>query len=224
MFMVMMNGDSSVFDAPAYSTMQASHYVGVPYATLRDWMRPSGLISAPQPHNLSFNNLAEAHILKAMRRKHKLSLQSIRKALKQLSKLRQTAHPLLDECFVTDGISLCISEENQIINLTQKLQTEIKEFADIYLQRIERDASGRAFRLYPFIARGDGASEPRHISISPMVSFGRPVLAGTGITTAIVAGRFASRDSVSDLAREYSVEQQVLEDAIRWEMLRGKAA
>jgi len=77
--------------------------------------------------------------------------------------------------------------------------------------------------LYPFIARDD-ASEPKHVSISPTVSFGRPVLVGTGIATAVIAGRFVARDSVYDLAKEYGVNQQVLEDAIRWEMLKGKAA
>ncbi|MGA8937541.1 MAG: DUF433 domain-containing protein [Acidobacteriaceae bacterium] len=221
--MMMPNGDNLVFDAPAYSTMQASHYVGVPYATLRHWTGPEGLIRTPKPNNLSFNNLTEAHILKAMRRKHKLPLQRIRKALKQLSELRQTAHPLLEESFETDGVSLCIRDAGQVVNLSKKLQTEIEEFVALYLQRIERDVHGRAFKFYPFVAR-DEANEPRHISISPTVSFGRPVLAGTGITTAIVAGRFASRDSLADLAREYSVDEQVLEDAIRWEMLRGKAA
>jgi uncharacterized protein (DUF433 family) len=213
----------TVFDTPAYSSMQACHYIGVPYATLRDWIGPRGIISTPAPNNLSFNNLAEAYVLKAMRRSHKLSLQGIRKALLQLADMRKTAHPLLDETFGTDGVDLCIYEQDQVVNLTKKLQLEIREFVALYLQRIERDAHGRARKLYPFIAR-DEANEPRHISISPVISFGRPVLAGTGITTAIVAGRFAARDSVADLAREYSVDRQILEDAIRWEMLRGKAA
>jgi len=213
----------SAVDMPAYSGKQASYYVGVPYATLRNWIGVRGLIQTPQPNILSFNNLAEAHILKAMRRKHRLSLQGIRKAMKELARLRQTPHPLLDETFATDGISLCILEEERMVNLSQRLQIEIREFAEIYLQRIERDAQGNASRLYPFIARED-ASEPKHVSISPTVSFGRPVLVGTGIATAVIAGRFVARDSVYDLAKEYGVEQQVLEDAIRWEMLKGKAA
>jgi uncharacterized protein (DUF433 family) len=57
-----------------------------------------------------------------------------------------------------------------------------------------------------------------------MVSFGKPVLAGTGISTSVIVGRFNARDSVSDLAREYGVATAVLEDAIRWEMNKGKAA
>jgi len=213
----------SVADAPAYSIAQAAHYVGIPAPTLRDWVGPEGLIQPPKPNNLSFTNLAEAHVLKAMRRHHRLPMQGIRKALLQLQRLRKTAHPLLDESFSTDGINLCIEEEDRILNLTQKLQTEIREFVALYLQRIERDAQGRAARLYPFISR-ETPNEPRSISISPTVSFGKPVLAGTGISTAVVAGRFAARDSVRDLAAEFGVTQQVLEDAIRWEMLKGKAA
>ena len=62
------------------------------------------------------------------------------------------------------------------------------------------------------------------ISISPVISFGKPVLAGTGISTSVIVGRFNARDSVEDLAREYGVSSLVLEDAIRWEMNKGKAA
>ena len=60
--------------------------------------------------------------------------------------------------------------------------------------------------------------------ISPVVSFGKPVLAGTGISTSVIVGRFNARDSIQDLAKEYSVSPAMLEDAIRWEMNQGKAA
>lgn len=213
----------SVADAPAYSVKQAADYIGLPAPTLRDWVGPNGLIQPAEPNNLSFTNLAEAHILKAMRRRHHLPMQGIRKALLQLRRLRKTAHPLLDESFSTDGINLCIEEEGRVLNLTKKLQEEIREFVALYLERIERDVQGRVARLYPFISR-ETSNEPRTVSISPSVSFGKPVLAGTGISTAVIAGRFAARDSVPDLAAEFGVTPQVLEDAIRWEMLKGKAA
>ena len=213
----------NVFDAPAYSGRQASHYVGVPYQTLRGWIGQDGLISTPQPNVLSFNNLAEAHILKAMRKTHQLSFQKIRKALSELSQIRKTDHPLLDESFETDGISLCIREEDQIINLSKSRQREFLEFVSLYLNRIGRDSNGVATQLYPFITRDD-ENEPKHISISPKVSFGRPVLVGTGVSTSVIAGRFAARDSIADLASEYEVDSRILEDAIRWEMLKGKAA
>jgi uncharacterized protein (DUF433 family) len=213
----------SVFDAPAYNSRQASHYIGVSYQTLRGWIGSEGLITTPQPNILSFNNLAEAHVLKAMRKVHQLSLQKIRKALRELAQIRTTDHPLLDESFETDGVSLCIRDDDQVINLSKNQQREFQEFVSIYLHRIQRDSKGMATHLYPFITKDD-ANEPQHISISPKVSFGRPVLVGTGISTSVIAGRFTARDSVADLAREYEVDPAILEDAIRWEMLKGKAA
>ena len=211
-----------LFDTPAYSCLQASHYVGVPYHTLKRWVGEAGLIATPSADSMSFNNLAEAHILKAMR-KHGLSLQGIRKALGELSIIQQSAHPLLDQAFETDGVDLCIRYDDAVINLSRKGQIEIKQFVALYLHRIDRDAAGKIARLYPFVVK-DRNDEPRSIAISPTVSFGKPVVAGTGISTSVIVGRFNARDSIEDLAKEYGVAPAVLEDAIRWEMNRGKAA
>jgi uncharacterized protein (DUF433 family) len=214
----------TVFDQPAYSCPQAAQYLGLTNATLRAWMSMSdGLIQPAAPNALSFNNLAEAHILKAMRRVHRLPLQRIRRALKELAKIRQTAHPLLDETFETDGVDLCIRDDDDVINLSQNSQKEFREFVALYLHRIQRNAEGRVTRLYPFVV-AERKDEPKSISISPTVSFGRPVLAGTGISTSVIVGRFNARDSVLDLAAEYQVEVALLEDAIRWELSKGKAA
>jgi uncharacterized protein (DUF433 family) len=212
-----------VFDAPAYGCSQAAHYVGLPSGTLRDWISENGLIQTPQPNILSFNNLAEAHIVKAMRRVHGLSLQGIRKALHELSQLRKNSHPLLEETFETDGINLFIHDQNEVVNLSQRGQREFRQFLSLYLRRIERDDAGKVTRLYPFVV-ADRENEPRNISISPTVAFGKPVLAGTGISTSVIVGRFNARDSIADLAHEYDVEPAVLEDAIRWEMSKGEAA
>jgi uncharacterized protein (DUF433 family)/DNA-binding transcriptional MerR regulator len=219
-----MNSEAhSAFDIAAYGCLQAAHYVGVPMDTLRRWIGEDGLIRTPEPNALSFNNLAEAHILKAMRKVHGLSLQRIRKALAELAQRHTSAHPLLEKEFETDGVSLCVREEDAVINLSKKSQQEFKEFVALYLHRIQRDDAGRVARLYPFVV-ADREGEPRHISISPNVSFGKPVLAGTGISTSVIVGRFNARDSVEDLAREYGVPSAVLEDAIRWEMNKGRAA
>lgn len=180
-------------------------------------------MTTPAPSALSFNNLAEAHILKAMRNVHGLSLQAIRKALAELAHLRKSDHPLLDETFETDGVDLCIRDQDEVINLSKRSQREFREFVSLYLHRIQRDERGRVARLYPFVV-AEREDEPRHISISPVVSFGKPVLAGTGISTSVIAGRFQARDSIADMAQEYQIAADVLEDAIRWEMNKGRAA
>jgi hypothetical protein len=197
----MRNLPQSMFDTPAYGGPQAAHYVGVPYDTLRRWISDPLLILTPSPNVLSFNNLAEAHMLKAMRKVHRISMQGIRKALDELAKLRNTQHPLLDETFETDGVDLCIREEGRVINLSKSCQEEFREFVSLYLNRISRDEVGQVTHLFPFLLN-DARDEPKHISISPKVSFGRPVLTGTGISTSVIAGRFQARDSVNDLAAE----------------------
>ena len=212
----------SLLDQPAYSCLQAAQYAGVPTATLRSWSGPEGLIVPAGASGYSFNNLAEAHVLKAMRKLHKLPLQSIRRALKELAEIRNTAHPLLDQAFETDGVDLCIRDKEGITNLSKHSQKEIREFVALYLERIERNSQGAVSQLFPFIVAETGY-EPRSISINPSVSFGKPVLSGTGISTSVIVGRFNARDSIADLAAEYEVHISVLEDAIRWES-RLKAA
>ncbi len=219
----MSSSIQSASDTAAYGCIEAARYVGISDGTLRAWISAEGLIQTPAPGALSFNNLAEAHILKAMRRKHRISLQAIRRALAELGQLRKTAHPLLDERFETDGVDLCIRDEDEVINLSQSSQKEFREFVSLYLHRIERDGTGKVARLYPFVV-SDRESEPRSISISPTVSFGRPVLSGTGISTSVIVGRFNARDSIDDLAQEYELAPIILEDAIRWELNKGKAA
>jgi uncharacterized protein (DUF433 family) len=53
--------------------------------------------------------------------------------------------------------------------------------------------------------------------INPSLGFGKPVVAGTGISTAVIASRFNARESVPDLAKEYGLEPKQIEEAIRWE-------
>ena len=57
-----------------------------------------------------------------------------------------------------------------------------------------------------------------------MVGFGKPVIAGTDISTAIIASRFNARESVTSLAEEYGRTPQKIEEAIRWESALPVAA
>ncbi|HEY6329775.1 MAG TPA: DUF433 domain-containing protein [Blastocatellia bacterium] len=88
-------------------------------------------------------------------------------------------------------------------------------FFRIHLERVEVDHKG-LFRFFPFVVQ-PASSEPKLIEINPMIGFGKPVIAGTGISTAIIASRFNARESISDLASEYGCQLGQIEEAIRWE-------
>ncbi len=93
---------------------------------------------------------------------------------------------------------------------------------ELYLERIERDPKG-LFKLYPFVMERT-QYEPRLILLNPAVGFGKPVIAGTGISTAVVSSRFSARESVPDLASEYGVTPKQIEEAIRWEQRTAAVA
>lgn len=129
----------------------------------------------------------------------------------------KTKHPLADYEFTTDGINLFVDHLGRFINVTEKGQLAIKELLNVYLRRIERDPNGIPVKLFPF-TREPEADEPRAIVIDPRLSFGRPVLAGTGIATVIVAERYKAGETMRELAADYGRSTSDIEEAIRCEL------
>lgn len=218
-------------DLPSYGLAEAAHYVRIPEATLRSWTRGRRYPTASGPRNfqsviqlpvpnksaLSFTNLVEAHVLSAIRREHQIQLDRIRAAIGYLQKQFRSKHPLADHNFETDGVDLFIEKYGQLINVSRNGQLEMKQIIEIYLRRIERDRAGFPIRLYPF-TRKVSASEPKSVVIDPEVSFGRPVLAGTGIPTAVIAERYKAGESMEELAADYSRGRMDIEEAVRCEL------
>jgi uncharacterized protein (DUF433 family) len=223
-------------EMPAYGIVDASHYLLIPTATLRSWVlgrkyptqrgeklfRPVIQLADLTKPRLSFLNLIEAHVLDAIRREHEIPLPKVRIALEYLQKKSYSNHPLADHAFETDGIDLFVEKYGQLINVSQSGQVAMKECLKAYLKRIERDAKGVPIRLYPF-TRKRSFDEPRAVVIDPHISFGRPVLAGTGIVTAIIAERYKAGESIADLANDYGRNSLEIEEAIRCELQKEAA-
>lgn len=218
-------------ELPAYSIVEAAHYLRIPLATLRSWIRGryydttkekrffEPLIRLPEKAIpiLSFNNLVEVHILDAIRRNHKIQMYKIRDALKYIEKNFKSKHPLIEQKFETDGLNLFVSEFGKMINITQAGQLAMRELLSAHLQRIEHDEKGLAVKLYPF-TRKRNSDEPKIIVIDPYVSFGRPIVAKSGIATNIIAERYKAGESMDQLADDYNCERFQIEEAIRCEL------
>jgi uncharacterized protein (DUF433 family) len=56
------------------------------------------------------------------------------------------------------------------------------------------------------------------VVIDPRLSFGRPVLAGTGIPTVVIAERCNAGESMEELASDYSRSRTDIEEAMRCEL------
>ena len=219
---------NKLYEEPAYGLPEAAVYLKVPYTTLRYWLTGFGkqapiIVSAESvPTRLSFLNLLECHALAGMRKIYNLRLPKVRSALRKVSKDFPQPHPLVSEVFLTDRKDLFIERMGKIINLSQPYDQLSLEFLSMHLERVEIDPKG-LFRFFPFV-REPRRSDLKIIEINPMVGFGKPVIAGTAISTAIIASRFNARESISALAEEYGCTPKQIEEAIRWESALPVAA
>jgi uncharacterized protein (DUF433 family) len=220
---------------PAYAVAEAAHYLRMPEETLRSWVagrlysaagqskrsRPLIHLDDPQKQYLSFINLVEAHVLAAIRRRHGVRLPKVRKALDYMQRQFHVQRPLIEQAFQTDGLDLFVEHYGELINASREGQRAMKEIIGRYLQRIERDSKGFPIKLYPFTrdteAEAAPASDPRVVVMNPAVSFGRPVVAGTGIPVSSIYERYRAGDSVADLAQDFRLEISAIEEAIRCE-------
>jgi len=118
-----------------------------------------------------------------------------------------------------------VEQYGSLINLSQEGQIAFKSLLETHLKRIVWTDAGAPIRLFPFtrITEHPTGDEPRSVVIDPAVSFGRPVLVGTGIPTSVVADRYKAGESIADLSRDYGRSPAEIEEAIRCE-LRLQAA
>jgi uncharacterized protein (DUF433 family) len=211
-----------LMETPIYGTVEAARYLRVPYQTLRYWilgsprMEPVIRIVSTSPPRLSFMNLMECHMLSFLRSNYSIRVPKVRRALETLARFHTHLHPLVDQPFETDEIDLFIREfGNELVNLCRGGQMVLPEILGAHLKRIEVDATG-IYKFFPFIEERK-PTEPKSVTITPVVAFGKPVITGTGISTAVVASRFHARESIESLAEEYGRTPKEIEEAIRWE-------
>jgi uncharacterized protein (DUF433 family) len=223
---------------PAYSFVEAAHYLNLPVSTLSSWFRgqtykhndeirrflPVIRLDGEPGEGLSFLNLVETHVLAAIRREHRIPLQKVRRALEYVERQLGLERPLISARFETDGVDLLVHELEKLVNVSQAGQLEIEPLVRMFLKRIKRDPAGVPIKLYPFTRKTVSDDEPEPVEIDPRVAFGRPVLAGRGVPTAVLADRFKAGDSLADLAQDYDTSSQIIEEAIRCELSRREAA
>jgi uncharacterized protein (DUF433 family) len=226
--MVTLYGGKDPRETPNYSIREVADYLGVPRSTVRWWVKgkddfkPVISIADPKENALSFLNLVEVHVLSSLKREG-LKLPLIRRAIQHLEKRMGVTRPLAREEFQTDGVGIFVSRLGKLIEVSGHGQTAMEEMIKAYLRRVDYGKDGLALRLYPFTRRGE-LSDPRAVVFDPHISFGRLVLANTGIPTEEIADRFNAGDTIEEIAADFSVSQGPIQEAIRCEFHLKRAA
>lgn len=212
-------------EVPRYAVSEVAVFLRLPETTLRSWLsgrtfpKSSGVgISAPlidpadgEGSVISFYNLSEAHILKWTRQRDEVPMKAIRDALDYVSAEFPSKHPLITQKFVTDGRFLFIKRLGELINASKMGQLGHELLLN--LERIDRDTMGMPVAVYPEIPK---KPDSKAVVIRYGVSSGAPVINGTGVLVSVVWGRYHSGDTVADLAQDYDIPNEMLEDAISY--------
>ena len=193
-------------EQPLYTLREASFYLGVNLRTLTTWFygRHYSTVSDPKKHwervfvpadeeqqLLSFNNLAEAHVLAATRYEHDVPFPSVRDAIANIAAAspKWSEHPLLSNDFLTNGYLLFVKELSGLKNVTtEQLSLEVMHE---FVVRVISDDRG-PFKIFP-LAKDE--PKDRVISIRAGVCGSRPVLDGTRIPVDAILRRIKAGES-----------------------------
>jgi uncharacterized protein (DUF433 family) len=219
-----------LLNEPAYTAAEVARLLALSPSTVRAWffgMTTSGerwfkeVLEPADPHNrlLSFLNLCEVHVLAILRRSHKVPMPLVRRGMLYLAKNRGIAHPLLSRTllvhpqhgiFVEDG-------PHGLLDASRGGQYAIREVFEAALSRIDWGDRDTPVRLFPVLPEADSAEAPRTVAIDPQVGFGRPLLVDAGVPTSVIADRFLAGDTIDEMADDFEVPRQAIEDALRFE-------
>lgn len=211
--------DERLFEA-RYDITSAARHIRMPRSTMAAWahgMKPfKRVLDLPKPGYLSFVNLTEAFVLFTMRRHYRIQMPRIREAMEYVERELGVPHPLAFQQFKTDKVDLFVRiASGAALNVSRRGQTHMDEVVSD-LERIEWRGK-RPIALFPILAQRLDGEERRPIRISPLIAFGRPVIAGTRVPTRAIWDRFQGGESVQALADDYGVTTDDVEEAVRAE-------
>lgn len=222
------------FRDPLYTVAEAARYLGTPDSTLRDWVhgyrqqrRRSVVAGAPllttvlvpaRRPNIPFVGLAEGMVLAAMRAS-RVPLQRIRPAVERLRSEFGLEHALASKRLFTDGAEVLYDyadrSDDDVALAARELvvvrngQRVFNDVVDGYLRRVEfaTDGYARLIRLPGY--------DVAELVVDPARGFGQPVFVRGGARLEDALGLFWAGESLDDVALEYGMPRDQLEDAIR---------
>lgn len=192
--------------------------VGRPYLKATGAAHTSPLIRLRQRHPpaLSFWNLIEAHVLRALRTDYGVSVQHLRKAVAFAQKELSIDRLLLNQELRTTGGRLLLERYGELMELSAPGSSRCA-------RRSKRTSNGSngISGAFPFActrsSRVTWKAANRPIAIDSAIAFGRPVIVRASVTTQTVSERIDAGESVDDLARDYDLTSKEIEEAVLYE-------
>ena len=220
---------SNLRDQAAYGLAEAARYLKLPPATLRSWVVgreysagervrtfvPLIQPAIKRPPTLSFYNLVEAHVLRSFRTEHGVAIRELRKAIRFAEDKLDIERLLLSKELRTHAGNVFLDKYGQLINLNRSGQLAMRRLLEEHLKRVEWDNWKFPVRLYPYVSPEPTAE--KSIVIDPDIAFGRPIVMRAGVSTGAIVGRIDAGEPVNEIAQDYDLTVQEIEDAALYE-------
>lgn len=218
-----IKGDDPRVTRALFTLRETATFLDVPKSTVHWWARSQDVKhplitcfpSRGRQATVPFIGFAEAFVLSSFRRAG-VPLQRIRPAVEVLEREIGVEHALASKRLYTDGAEVLFdyankSGERKVMELTV-VRTQQRQFTDVvkgYLRRIQygRDGWADSVRLPTY--------EHAEVIVDPRVAFGLPLVVHGGARVEDLVDRFRAGDSVSDIATDFSVPPEEVEDVIR---------
>lgn len=166
---------------------------------------------------ISFLELVELFTIKEFRRA-RVPWILIRKTFEYLAQQLETDYPFARDRWFADpaGIYHDIDGSSNLVEVSGDGQMAMKDALLPYLRQLDFD-DGFARRWYP---RG------KHVPVvlDPEMAFGAPVVAGTGIETAVIADLHREGETAESIAWWYEIDHHSVDAAILFEESMSSAA
>jgi uncharacterized protein (DUF433 family)/DNA-binding transcriptional MerR regulator len=217
-----------------YSLSEAARLLHINAKTLRRWAEGYPFIIGGEAHAsapilrrdlsevdgepvLTFHDLLELYMVKLFRDAG-VSLQTIRAASEKAAAMYHTDHPFAIKQFETDGRAIFATLQDhgvegvprptllQDLNLSQMVMDSI---ARPFFKKIEYQ-DFEPLRYWP-------NGRDRHIVLDPKRSFGKPIDARSGVSTAVLYAMARSGETVRSIADWYDVDVEAVEEAVAFE-------
>lgn len=224
-----LRGTSDPAELPLYTRVDASRATGVPASTIGVWVhgmpytsrkgvkrKYERVITLPDPDDprLSFNNLLEVNVLRALREVHEVQLRSVREAIENAKREHGIDRLLIDSRLRTSGGALFLDYYLRLVELSNSKQIAMRAILEHSLQRIEVDDRLRA-SFFPLPRYMEPQARP--IRVSPYIAFGSAILERRGVSTHAIRSRIDAGEDRSAIIADYELTDAEFEEAILYE-------
>lgn len=216
---------------PTYTIPEAAVFLAVPRRTLASWyeghepiLRASGLYGTT--HLLSYRDIEEAYRVFLLRERFDFSLQFLRRSMGNARRMFRSQHPLQR----ADAIKECLHDlvydkpargtsPRTIVSLGKNPgQQLVEEVVNLFSERIE---AGKFMFPWRFAAT-DHTSRP--VSMNPNIMSGRLVVTDTRVPVTVLWEQKRAGQKIEDIAKDFELNLEVVQQALAHIGLRQKAA